>query len=121
MGQPPAVPDRVPDDLVAMYGRRAEHQVRYRRSQRYRARFRARHVIKPLSDTGVWMLTVQVFFWIVVVSAIVGGLAYAIALRPWVGLYVVGPLVGMFVVSLLVAVRLSQRAEQSGETIIHIP
>ena len=119
--QPPAVPDHVPDDLVARYGRRAEHLVRYRRSQRYRAAFRARRAIKPLADTGVWMLTVQIFFWVVVTGAIVGGLAYAIAIKPWVGLYVVGPLVGMFVLSLVVALRLSKRDAPPEDPIIHLP
>lgn len=121
MAQPPAIPDHVPEDLVARYGPGAEHQVRYRRSQRYRARFRARHAIEPLGNTSVWMLTVQIFFWFVVVSAIVGGLAYAIALRPWVGLYIVGPLAGMFVVSLVVAMRMTRRGEPPGDAIIHLP
>ncbi len=119
--QPPSIPDHVPDELVAKYGRRAEHQVRYRRSGRYRATFRARRAVKPLADTNVWMLTVQIFFWCVVAAAIVGGLTYAIALRPWIGLYVVVPLIGMFAVSLVVALRLSKRDVDTNDPIIHLP
>ena len=119
--QPPAIPDHVPDELVARYGRRAEHQVRYRRSGRYRLTFRARRVVRPLADTSVWMLSVMIFFWMVVTAAIVGGLTYAILLRPWVGLYVVAPLVGMFVVSLVVATRMSRRGASPDEPVIQLP
>ena len=67
------------------------------------------------------MLTVQIFFWVVVTGAVVGGLAYAIAIKPWVGIYVVGPLVGMFVLSLVVALRLSRRDAPPEDPIIHLP
>lgn len=119
--QQPSIPDHVPDDLVAKYGRRAEHEVRYRRSGRYRATFRARRVIRPLADGGVWMLSVMIFFWMVVTAAIVGGLTYAIVLRPWVGLYVVAPLAGMFVLSLLVAMRIQRRDDPPIGPVIHLP
>jgi hypothetical protein len=121
LAQPPAIPDHVPDELVAKYGRRAEHQVRYRRSGRYRVTFRARRVVRPLADTSVWMMSVMIFFWMVVTAAIVGGLTYAIVLRPWVGLYIVGPLVLMFLVSLLVAMRMSHRGGEQTEPIIRLP
>lgn len=121
----PSVPDHVPDELVARYGRQAGHAVRYRRSQRYRFAYRMRRAARPLADTSVWMLAVVIFFWMVIVAAIVGGLAYAIALRPWVGLYVVGPIVLLFGLSVVIALRLADRepeGRRSGEDgVIRLP
>src|SRR5438067_2017628 len=81
----------------------------------------SRGVFPPPADASVCMLSVMIFFWMVVTAAIVGGLTYAIVLRPWVGLYVVGPLVGMFVVSLIVATRVSRRNASPDEPIVHLP
>jgi predicted membrane-bound spermidine synthase len=74
-----------------------------------------------LTDGDVWMLTVLIFFWMVVVSAVVGGLAYAVMLRPAIGLYVVAPLAGMFLLSLGIALRMSSRSEDSSDPVIRTP
>lgn len=115
----PAIPDHVPDDLVQRYGRQAGHTVKYHRSQRYRLSFHLRRAARPLGDTNVWVLAVMIFFWMVVAAAIVGGLVYAISLRPWVAIYIVLPLVAMFGVALVAATRMSR--SKTDEDVIRLP
>jgi|GEM_PF-1966887 hypothetical protein len=99
----PAVPDHVPDELVQRYGRQAGQVVRYHRSHRYRLGRQVRSVRVPLKNAEVWPLGLMIFFWAVIAAAIVGGLAYAVTLVPWVALYLLVPLVGLFGLSVGVA------------------
>ena len=103
------VPDHVPDDLLTRYGREAGQKVRYRRSQRYRASRGLHDTVSTLRDSDVWMLAVMIFFWLVAGAAAIGAIVYAISLWPWFGAYILVPLLGLFVLSLGLAAKLTKK------------
>ncbi len=121
-GPGPSIPDHVPDELVRRYGRDAGHVVRYRRSPRYRVRQRMSHAAQPLRSADVWTLSLMIFFWAVITASIVGGLAYAVSLMPSVALYVIVPLVGLFVASVGIAAWVVKRRPSEPEgAVITLP
>lgn len=102
------VPDRVPDQLVARYGREARRTVRRRPPARALARV-ARLTAAGLRDGNVWALTFAVFLWSVTGAAVLGGLVFAFVRWPWVGLYVLAPILAMLSFSFAVALSLTRR------------
>lgn len=116
------IPDHVPDELVERYGRDAGHVVRYHRSPRYRVGRRVSRVSQPFRSADVWTLSLMIFFWGVIAATIVGGLAYAISLMPWVAVYVGVPLAALFAGSVgLAAWIVKRRPRPTEDTVITLP
>jgi hypothetical protein len=103
----PGAPDRVPDDLLAVYGRDARKTVRHNLSRRRRVFKRARSVVGN-TDSDLWQTTAVVFFLGVIGICGIGGLAYAVYLWPKIGLTLIGGIVVLFGLSFLVAKRISR-------------
>ncbi len=104
-----SVPDLIPDDLVRHYGEEARQTVRYRRSVRYRWNSWSHPAIAALRTADLWLLTLLLFGCGIIAFAFIGGLVYAVMLAPWVGLYVVLPMVLLFSCSLLASIRITAR------------
>jgi hypothetical protein len=109
----PPMPDRVPDELVARYGARARREVRVSRSRRYPLTRRLRRVKGMLRSGDLWLLTLLVFAWSVVAAGAVGALVYAALMFPWAGMFVVLPVVVLFLVSFGAALRVTRRQQRS--------
>jgi hypothetical protein len=103
----PGAPDRIPDDLLAVYSRDARKTVRHNLSRRRRVFKRARGVISS-TDSDLWQTTAVVFFLGVIGICGIGGLAYAVYLWPKIGLTLIGGIVVLFGLSFLVARRISR-------------
>jgi len=116
-----SLPDTVPDELVRRYGRQAGHSVRYTRSRRYRVRRGMSRASVPLRSSNVWVLATMIFFWAVIGAAMIGALVYAMVLWPSVGLYVLVPVLGLFVISLGVAAWMTKHRPMSSDDIEIIP
>jgi len=103
------LPDCVPDDLIARYGRDARKRVRHNLSRRRRL---GRSMVRAArtSDSELWQTTAFVFFFGVIALCGLGGIAYAVYLWPRVGLSLLGTLIGLFVFSFYVARRISAKA-----------
>lgn len=99
------VPDHLPEELVSRYGREARRAVKGRRP----ARGLARAAAAGLRDGDVWALTLTVFLWSALAVGFIGGLVFAVARWPWVGLYVVGPILSLLALSFGVALWLIRR------------
>jgi hypothetical protein len=108
----PDPPDHVPDELVQMYGREAEHSVRYSRSRRYRVSRHVRKASVGLHNKEIWSVAGLVFFWGIAALALVGALAYAVFLWPVAGLSMLGAIVLLVAVALSVGVRASRRQRE---------
>ena len=103
----PGAPDRVPDDLLAVYGKEARKTVRHNLSRRRRVVQRARSAMRDTS-TDLWQTTAVVFFLGVIGICGIGGLAYAVYLWPKVGVSLVSGVVVLFAVSFFLAKRLTR-------------
>lgn len=112
---PPPLPDHVPDDLLARYGRDARKTVKQRRSRRARLTRRLRGSGGPVrrSDSELWETTAVVFFFGVIAVCGLGGLVYAVYLWPTIGMTLVGTLLGLFGMSFFMARRITRRNGQS--------
>jgi hypothetical protein len=104
----PGAPDRIPDDLLAVYGRDARKTVRHNLSRRRRVVKRARSAVRE-TNSDLWQTTAVVFLIGVIGICGIGGLAYAVYLWPKVGLSLVSGIVVLFGFSFLVARRMSRR------------
>jgi ABC-type multidrug transport system fused ATPase/permease subunit len=104
----PGAPDRIPDDLLVVYGKEARKTVRHNLSRRRRVLKRARNVVRT-TDADLWQTTAVVFFLSVIGVCGIGGLAYAVYLWPKIGLTLVGTVVALFGLSFLLARRISRR------------
>jgi hypothetical protein len=102
-------PDHVPDELVRMYGREAQHSVRRSRTRRYRASKQVRQATKTFHDTELWAVAGLVFFWGVAGVAMIGGLAYAVYLWPVAGISMLATVALIFAVALTVGLRQVKR------------
>src|SRR5438093_6858957 len=103
----PGAPDRIPDDLLAVYSRDARKTVRHNLSRRRRVVRRAQTAIRG-TDSDLWQTTAVVFFLGVIGICGIGGLAYAVYLWPKIGLTLIGGIVVLFGLSFLVARRISR-------------
>ncbi len=104
----PGAPDRIPDDLLARYGRDARKVVRHNLSRRRRVLKRARSTIQG-TDADMWQTTAVVFFLGVIGVCGLGGLTYAVYLWPKVGLALIGGVVVLFGLSFFLARRISRQ------------
>jgi hypothetical protein len=101
-------PDRVPEDLLARYGRQARHTVRYHRSARYRLTRRIRGVAHSPSPE-IWETTAVVFCLAVITVLFLGGLAYAVFLWPTIGVTLIVTLVTLLALSYVIARRVTKK------------
>src|SRR5437867_221009 len=106
----PGAPDRIPDDLLAVYSRDARKTVRHNLSRRRRVVRRAQTAIRG-TDSDLWQTTAVVFFLGVIGICGVGGLAYAVYLWPKIGLALVSGIIVLFGFSFFVARRISSRQD----------
>jgi Flp pilus assembly protein TadB len=110
-------PDHVPDELVRMYGRDAQHSVRLSRTRRYRASKQVRQATKTFHDAELWAVAGLVFFWGVAGVALIGGLVYAVYLWPAAGIVLLGTVALIFAVSLAVGLRQVKRRREEPATL----
>jgi hypothetical protein len=106
----PGAPDRIPDDLLAVYSRDARKTVRHNLSRRRRVVKRARTAMQSTS-ADLWQTTAVVFFLSVIGICGIGGLAYAVYLWPKIGLSLISGIFVLFGVSFLLARRLTRHAD----------
>jgi hypothetical protein len=112
---PDTPPDRVPEEMLARYGREARKMVRQNLSRRHRVARRLRGAVGT-SDSELWETTAVVFFFGIIAVCGIGGLAYAVYLWPKVGLTLLGTLVGLFALSFFIARRITARRQVPGDT-----
>jgi hypothetical protein len=108
----PSLPDHVPDDLLARYGREARRTVRHHLSRRYRVRRRL-HGAASGTNAELWETTAVVFFLGIIGLCGLGGLAYAIYLWPTIGATLTAGLLLLFGASFLVARRMTRRGREN--------
>jgi hypothetical protein len=111
---PDTPPDRVPEEMLARYGREARKMVRQHLSRRHRIARRLRGAVGP-TDSELWETTAVVFFFGIIAVCGLGGIAYAVYLWPEIGLTLVGTLVGLFGVSFFIARRITRRRQAESE------
>jgi ABC-type multidrug transport system fused ATPase/permease subunit len=112
---PDTPPDRVPEELLARYGREARKMVKQNLSRRHRLARRVRGAVGT-TDSELWETTAVVFFFGVIAVCGLGGLAYAVYLWPKIGLTLLGTLVFLFGLSFVIARRMTRRKQSLGET-----
>jgi hypothetical protein len=112
---PDTPPDRVPEEMLARYGREARKMVRQHLSRRHRFARRLRGAVGT-SDSELWETTAVVFFFGIIALCGLGGLAYAVYLWPKIGLTLVGALVGLFALSFFLARRITAQRQVQEET-----
>src|SRR6266511_5055707 len=110
---PDTPPDRVPEELLARYGREARKMVRQNLSHRHRVARRLRGAVGS-TDSELWETTAVVFFFGIIALCGLGGLAYAVYLWPKIGVTPLGSLVGPFGRSSLIVRGLTQRRQVPG-------
>lgn len=103
----PGAPDRIPDDLLAVYGKDARKTVRHNLSRRRRVFRRARTVMHN-TDPDLWQTTAVVFFLGIIGTCGIGGLAYAVYLWPKVGVSLISGVLLLFGISFLLARRMTR-------------
>jgi hypothetical protein len=104
----PCAPDRIPDDLLAVYGKAARKRVRHNRSRRRRVVSRTRAALRN-TDTDLWQTTAVVFLVGVIAICGIGGLTYAVYLWPKIGLALLTGIVVLFGASFLLAKRMARQ------------
>jgi hypothetical protein len=105
---PDTPPDRIPEELLARYGREARKTVRQHLSRRHRFARRFRGAVGS-TDSELWETTAVVFFFGIIAVCGLGGLAYAVYLWPKIGLTLIGTLLGLFGMSFLLARKITGR------------
>ena len=104
----PSLPDHIPEDLLARYGKDARRTVRQHLSRRYKVTRRIRGAART-TDAELWETTAVVFFFGIIALCGLGGVAYAVYLWPTIGLSLLVGLVTMFGLSFLLARRMMRR------------
>jgi hypothetical protein len=104
----PGAPDRIPDDLLVVYGKEARKTVRHNLSRRRRVLKRAKTVVRT-TDSDLWQTTAVVFFLAVIGVCGIGGLVYAVYVWPKIGLSLIGGVLFLFGLSFVIARRISRR------------
>lgn len=108
------IPDRIPDELLARYGSEARRVVRRKTVRRRRPRSpalgrRVKELTGRIGDGEVWMVALTVFGCSIIALGLLGALAYAVVLWPWVGAGVILSSVTLLGLSYWTAVRLTRR------------
>ena len=112
------LPDHVPDDLVARYGKTAQRSVRYSKSTRYRLGQAVAKTSDSLKDTDVLSTAAVILMWAVAVVALIAGMAYIFVLWPEAGVALMGTLFILGGLSLALALHISKKRKAAEEALL---
>ncbi|HEX2089993.1 MAG TPA: hypothetical protein VHI54_08740 [Actinomycetota bacterium] len=112
------LPDHVPDDLVARYGKNAQRSVRYSKSTRYRLGQAVARTTGSLKNEDVLSTAAVIMTWAVAVVALVAGMAYVFVLWPEAALALTGTLLILGGLSLALALQISRKRKEGEEPVL---
>jgi hypothetical protein len=112
------LPDHVPDDLVARYGKNAQRSVRYSKSTRYRLGQAIARTTASLRDGDVLSMAAVILTWAVAAVALVAGMAYVFVLWPEAAVALTGTLLILGGLSLALALQISKKRKEAEEAVL---
>ena len=112
------LPDHVPDELVARYGRNAQRSVRYSKSTRYRLGQVVTRTTASLKNGDVLSTAAVIMTWAVAAVALVAGLAYVFVLWPQAAVALTGTLLILCGLSLALALQISRKRKEAEEAVL---
>ncbi|MDP8955635.1 MAG: hypothetical protein M3N24_01555 [Actinomycetota bacterium] len=112
------LPDHVPDELVARYGKNAHRSVRYSKSTRYRLAQAIGRTTSSLKDGDVLSTAAVILTWAVAVVALVAGMAYVFVLWPEAAVALLGTLLILGGISLALALQISRKRKEAEEAVL---
>jgi hypothetical protein len=112
------LPDHVPDELVARYGKNAQRSVRYSKSTRYRLGQTIGRTASSLKDGDVLSTAAVILTWAVAAVALVAGMAYVFVLWPEAAVALMGTLLILGGLSLALALQISRKRKEAEEAIL---
>lgn len=112
------LPDHVPDELVARYGKNAKRSVRYSKSTRYRLGQVVGRTSQSLKDTDVLSTAAVILTWTVAVVALVAGMAYVFVLWPQAAMALLGTLLILGGLSLAAALQISKKRRAAEQAVL---
>ena len=112
------LPDHVPDELVARYGKNAQRSVRYSKSTRYRLGQAITRTSGSLKDTDVLSTAAVILTWAVAIVALVAGMAYVFVLWPQAAVALLGTLLILGGISLALALQISTKRKADEQAVL---
>ena len=112
------LPDHVPDELVARYGKNAQRSVRYSKSSRYRLGQAIARTASSLKDGDVLSTAAVILTWAVAAVALVAGMAYVFVLWPEAAVALMGTLLILGGLSLALALQISRKRKEAEEAVL---
>ena len=112
------LPDHVPDELVARYGKTAQRSVRYSKSTRYRLGQAVSRTSASLKDADVLSTAAVILTWAVAVVALVAGMAYVFVLWPEAAMALMGTLLILGGFSLALALQISRKRKAAEQALL---
>ena len=112
------LPDHVPDELVARYGKNAQRSVRYSKSSRYRLGQAVARTTGSLKNEDVLSTAAVIMTWAVAVVALVAGMAYVFVLWPEAAVALTGMLLILGGLSLALALQISRKRREAEEAVL---
>ena len=112
------LPDHVPDELVARYGKNAQRSVRYSKSTRYRLGQAVARTTGSLKNEDVLSTAAVIMTWAVAVVALVAGMAYVFVLWPEAAVALTGTLLILGGLSLALALQISRKRREAEEAVL---
>ena len=112
------LPDHVPDELVARYGKNAHRSVRYSKSVRYRFGQAVARTSQSLKDGDVLATAAVILTWAVAAVALVAGMAYVFVLWPQAAVALLGTLLILGGLSLALALQISKKRKAAEQALL---
>ncbi len=112
------LPDHVPDELVARYGKSAQRSVRHSKSMRRRVGQGIVRTMESLKDGDVLSTAAVILMWAVAVVALVAGMAYIFVLWPEAGVALMGTLLILGGMSLALALQISKKRRAAEQALV---
>jgi hypothetical protein len=112
------LPDHVPDELVARYGKNAQRSVRYSKSIRHRFGQAVSRTSAPLKDEDVLSTAAVILTWAVAAVALVAGMAYVFVLWPQAAVALLGTLLILGGLSLALALQMSKKRKSAEQALL---
>ncbi len=112
------LPDHVPDDLVARYGKNAQRSIRYSKSSRYRVRQALTRTSASLKDGDVLSTAAVILTWAVAAVALVAGMTYVFVLWPQAAVALLGTLLILGGLSLALALQISKKRKDAEQAVL---
>ncbi len=112
------LPDHVPDELMARYGKNAKRSVKYSKSVRHRLGQAMTRTTAPLKDGDVLSTAAVILTWAVAVVALVAGMAYVFVLWPQAAMALLGTLLILGGLSLALALQISRKRKAAEQAIL---